>query len=102
MCKHSHGLRRTIGGTTITKKLILAAVVTAIAVTFAPTALIAKRMHKEKVAKCSVVGEMCTKKLDKVGKITGWANTRTCYPNGKMYLALFSCYTPSGTCPKKC
>ena len=90
------------GSTTMIKKLLLAAVVTAIAVSFAPTASFAKKKHKEKVAKCSVVGAMCTKKLDKVGKATGWANMKMCYPNGKMYLALPICYVPNGSCPKKC
>jgi hypothetical protein len=83
------------------KKLLLAAAVTAIAVS-APTALSAKKMHKEKVAKCTVVGAMCTKKPGPVSKATGWANMKTCYPNGKMYLALPLCYLPSGNCPKKC
>jgi hypothetical protein len=84
------------------KKLILAAAAMGVAISFVPTASFAKRMHKEKVAKCSVVGAMCTKKLDKTGQVTGWANTKRCYPNGKMYLSLFPCYTPSGSCPKKC
>lgn len=82
------------------KKLVMAAAVMAVAISFAPAASFAKRMHK--VARCSVVGEMCTKKLGPVSKITGWANMKTCYPNGKMYLALPTCYVPSGTCPRKC
>jgi hypothetical protein len=86
----------------MTKKLILAAAVTAIAVSFAPTASLAKKMHKQKVAKCTVVGAMCTKKPGEVSKATGWANMKTCAPNGKMYLALPLCYMPSGSCPKKC
>ena len=83
------------------KKLILAAAVTAIAVS-APTALFAKKAHKEKVAKCAVVGAMCTKKPGEVSKATGWANMKTCAPNGKLYLALPLCYMPNGSCPKKC
>ena len=86
----------------MTNKLILAAAIIAIAVSFAPTASFAKKMHKQKVAKCTVVGAMCTKKLGEVSKATGWANMKTCYPNGKMYLALPLCYVPSGSCPKKC
>ena len=91
---------RTVwGNTTMTNKLILAAAITAIAVSFAPTASFAKKMHKEKEAKCGPVGSMCTKKLDKVGKATGWANTKTCYPNHKMYLSAFPCYKSGGMCP---
>ncbi|HLL28767.1 MAG TPA: hypothetical protein VKT73_14100 [Xanthobacteraceae bacterium] len=82
------------------RNLIVAAAVTAVAVSFAPTASFAKKPKKE--ARCAVVGSMCTKKFDKVGKVTGWANTKTCYPNHKMYLSTFPCYAPSGMCPPKC
>jgi hypothetical protein len=86
----------------MTYKLIMTAAITAIVVSFAPTASLAKKMHKEKVAKCTVVGAMCTKKPGKVSQATGWANMKTCYPNGKLYLALPLCYMPNGSCPKKC
>jgi hypothetical protein len=86
----------------MSKKLVLAFAALAVAISFAPTASFAKKMHKEKVAKCKVVGEMCTKKLGPVGKVTGWANMKTCYPNHKMYLALPICYVPNGSCPRKC
>ncbi len=82
------------------KKLVLASAAMAVAISFAPTTSLAKRMHKHKEAKCSVVGSMCTKKLDKVGKVTGWANTKTCYPNHKMYLSAFPCYKSGGMCPE--
>jgi hypothetical protein len=81
------------------KKLVMATTAMAVATFFAPNELFAKRM---KTARCTMVGAMCTKKLGPVGKVTGWANMKTCYPNGKMYLALPTCYVPSGTCPRKC
>jgi hypothetical protein len=81
------------------KKLVMATAAMAVAISFAPSASFAKRM---KVARCTEVGAMCTKKLGPVGKVTGWADMKTCYPNGKMYLALATCYVPSGTCPRKC
>ena len=40
----------------MTNKLILAAAIAAIAVSFAPAASFAKKMHKAKEAKCSPVG----------------------------------------------
>lgn len=79
------------------KKLIVAAATIAVAISFAPTASFAKKKAKE--AKCAVVGSMCTKKLDKVGQHTGWANTKTCYPNHKLYLSTFPCYKAGGMCP---
>jgi len=83
------------------KKLIVGAAAAALAGSFAPTASFAKRMHEQKGPKCSV-GETCTEKLDKTGKVTGWANVDTCSPKGKMYRMVFPCYTPSGTCPPAC
>jgi hypothetical protein len=84
------------------KKLILAASVTAIAISFAPTASFAKKMPKQKVAKCSM-GATCTDKPATKGIWAGWANVKACAPNGKMYRVIFAtCYVPSGMCAKKC
>jgi hypothetical protein len=87
--------------TNMNKKLAIGAAAAALAISFAPTASPAKGMHKQKAAKCSM-GETCTEKLDKTGKVTGWANVDTCSPKGKMYRVVFPCYTPSGTCPPTC
>jgi hypothetical protein len=83
------------------KKLILVAAATAVAISFSPTASFAKKTHKAKEPKCSM-GQTCTEKLDKTGKVTGWASVMTCSPRGKMYRTVFPCYTPSGMCPATC
>jgi hypothetical protein len=84
------------------KKVILAAAIAAIAVSFAPAASFAKKMHKQKVAKCGM-GAMCTDKPDAKGMSRGWANVKACAPDGKMYRVIFgTCYVPSGMCAKKC
>jgi hypothetical protein len=81
------------------KKLILAAGVAAIAISFAPAESFAKKKsHKAKEPKCSV-GQMCTVKLDKTGKVTRWAQVKECNYKGKMSTDVFPCYTPSGMCP---
>ena len=78
------------------KKLILAAGVAAIAISFAPVESFAKKSHKE--PRCSV-GQMCTVKFDKTGKVTRWAQVKECNYRGKMSTDVFPCYTPSGMCP---
>jgi hypothetical protein len=81
------------------KKLILAAGVAAIAISFASTESFAKKKsHKAKEPKCTM-GQMCTVKLDKTGQVTRWAQVKECNYKGKMSTDVFPCYTPSGMCP---
>jgi hypothetical protein len=79
------------------KKLVLAAGVAAIAISFAPAESFAKS-HKAKEPRCSV-GQMCTVKFDNTGKVTRWAQVKECNYKGRMSTDVFPCYTPSGMCP---
>jgi hypothetical protein len=81
------------------KKFVIAAGISAIALSFASTESFAKRKsHKAKQPKCST-GQMCTVKLDKTGRVTRWAQVKECNYKGTMSTGVFPCYTPSGMCP---
>lgn len=77
------------------KKIVLTAAVAAFAVSFAPTASFAKKMHKHHAHKCTM-GHMVTGKADNMG----WAPVMGCGADGKMYNMVMRCYTASGMCPK--
>lgn len=72
------------------KKLVLAAAITAVATSFAPTASFAKKMHH----KCTM-GTMASGKANSMG----WAPVMTCGADGKMYPTLMMCYMGSQLCP---
>jgi hypothetical protein len=80
------------------RKLIVAAAAAAIVVALLPDVSAAKRVHRAKAPKCHA-GDICTEKLDKVGKVTGWASVKTCTEQHKMARTPFPCYAPSGACP---
>ena len=83
-------------------KFFLAVGIAALTISSAPSGAFAKKMHKQKVAKCSM-GAVCTDKPDAKGISRSWANVKACAPNGKMYRIVFgTCYVPSGMCAKKC
>ena len=74
------------------KKLVLALAVTAVAVSFAPTASHAKKMHH--MGKCTP-GQMMSGKPNAMG----WAPVMTCGADGKMYQTLMMCMMASSFCP---
>jgi hypothetical protein len=82
----------------MTRKLILAAAATAVATSLLPPSSFAKKSHKAKEPPCSM-GQVCTEKFDKIGKVTGWASVQRCVYEGKMYRTIAPCYVPSGMCP---
>lgn len=77
------------------KKIVLTAAVAAFAVSFAPTASFAKKMHKHHAHKCTM-GHMMTGKPNSMG----WAQVKGCGADGKIYTMPAMCYTASGMCPK--
>lgn len=77
------------------KKIVLTAAVAAFAVSFAPSASFAKKMHKHHAHKCTM-GHMVTGKPNSMG----WAHVMGCGADGKMYMMPAMCYTASKMCPK--
>jgi hypothetical protein len=75
------------------KKLVLAVAVAAVAVSFAPTASFAKKMH-HKAAPCTM-GTMASGKANSMG----WAPVSMCGMDGKMYPTMMMCYGASSLCP---
>jgi hypothetical protein len=73
------------------KKLVLAAAVAAVAVSFAPTASFAK-MHKMKPC---AMGTMASGKANSMG----WSPVSMCGMDGKMYPMIMMCYMGSQLCP---
>jgi hypothetical protein len=73
------------------KKLVLAAAVAAVAVSFASTASFAK-MHKMKPC---TMGTMASGKANSMG----WSPVMMCGMDGKMYPMLMMCYGASSLCP---
>jgi hypothetical protein len=71
------------------KKLVLAAAVAAVAVSFAPTASFAKKM------KPCTMGTMASGKANSMG----WSPVMMCGMDGKMYPMLMMCYGASSLCP---
>ena len=76
------------------KKLVLAVAVAAVAVSFAPTASFAKKMHHKKAAPCTM-GTMASGKANSMG----WAPVSMCGMDGKMYPTMMMCYGASSLCP---
>jgi hypothetical protein len=79
------------------KKLVLAVAVAAVAVSFAPTASFAKKMHHKghhKGAPCTM-GTMASGKANSMG----WAPVSMCGMDGKMYPTMMMCYGASSLCP---
>ena len=76
------------------KKIVLAIVVAAVAVSFAPTISHAKKMKKAAAAKCTM-GKMMMGQPNSMG----WAPVMGCGADGKMYPTLMMCYAPSSFCP---
>jgi hypothetical protein len=76
------------------KKLVLAVAVAAVAVSFAPTASFAKKMHHHKAAPCTM-GTMASGKANSMG----WAPVSMCGMDGKMYPTMMMCYGASSLCP---
>jgi len=85
-----------IGGLTqglnMIKKIVLAAAVAAVAISFAPTVSHAK---KAKAAKPCMMGTMASGKANAMG----WKPVSMCGMDGKMYPTLMMCYGPSSLCP---
>ena len=73
------------------KKLVLAASVAAMAISFAPAVSHAK---KAKAAPCTM-GTMVSGKANNMG----WKPVSMCGMDGKMYPTLMMCYGPSSLCP---
>jgi hypothetical protein len=82
----------------MTRKFILTAAATAVAISLSPASSFAKKSHKAKEPPCSV-GQACTDKPAKVSQITGWVTVKRCAYDGKMYQDVFPCYRPGGACP---
>jgi len=81
------------------KKLLVATVAVAVTVALsAGESSARKKIRKAKEPVCTL-GQDCTERLDKVGRVTGWASVKTCSARGKMYRTPFPCYVPSGACP---
>jgi hypothetical protein len=76
------------------KKIVLAIVVAAVAVSFAPTISHAKKAKKAAAKSCTM-GTMATGKANSMG----WAPVMGCGADGKMYSTLMMCYAPSSICP---
>lgn len=90
-CKHGQGLGE---GVTMSKKLLLAVVVMAVATSFLPTSSFAKKSHKAKEQSCSV-GQVCMNKPDKAG----WGTVMRCTYDRKMIGDFSPCNVRSGMCP---
>jgi hypothetical protein len=73
------------------KKLVLAAAIAAVAVSFAPTASFAKKAK----AKPCTMGTMGSGAANSMG----WKPVMMCGADGKMYPTLMMCYGASSLCP---
>jgi hypothetical protein len=93
-CEDFPGLKQgpDTGFLNMIKKLVLAAAVAAVAVSFAPTASHAKKMHKMKPC---TMGTMASGPANSMG----WAPVMGCGMDGKMYPMLMMCYMGSQLCP---
>ena len=74
------------------KKIVLAATIAAVALSFAPTVSHAKKMKK--ASKCTT-GQMMSSKPNTMG----WAPIMRCGADGKMYPTFMMCYMSSSLCP---
>ena len=76
------------------KKIILAATVAAVALSFAPTVSFAKKARAHHASKCTA-GQMASGKPNQFG----WAPVMSCGADGKMYPTMMMCYSGSSLCP---
>jgi hypothetical protein len=81
------------------KKFIIATVAVAFALALSSGESAARKRHRVAKAPACTLGQECTERLDKVGRVTGWASVKTCSTQGKMFRTPFPCYAPSGACP---
>jgi hypothetical protein len=77
------------------KKLVLAVAVAAVAVSFAPTASHAKKMHHHMMHHKCTMGTMASGHANSMG----WAPVMSCGADGKMYPTMMMCYMGSQLCP---
>jgi hypothetical protein len=80
------------------RKFIVAVAAAAVAISFLPSLVFAKKAHKAKEPLCSF-GQACTDKPAKVSQATGWVTVKRCSYEGKMFQDVFPCFRPSGACP---
>ena len=77
------------------KKLVIAAAVAAVAVSFADVSYAKKGKGKAAAPKPCTMGTMASGKPNQFG----WAPVMSCGADGKMYQTMMMCYMGSSLCP---